>query len=393
MQKIKQPPALILGGQENTLSLTRSLGRRGIPVFVSSRKSCLANKSRFAKKIFPIPEGTPAKNFWQELLLSGKNDALKGCIIFACNDDALEFMAKNKEDLLSSGDYILDEYQPALLESMLDKQQTLEYAKSVGCSIPQYWNVKTIKDIQDNEENVLFPVMIKPIHSHKFQRTYPGKKYFLLNDFDALLKKSTEVLNNGIEFMLCEMIPGSDELLSSYYTYIDKSGNHLFHFTKRVLRRFPVNHGGGSYHISEWLPDTAEEGRKFFAGINYSGFGNIEFKRDTRDGKLKVIECNARYTAAQELITRSGLDMSYLVYEHLLGRTQPETSDYKNFVRLWDPRKDYSAYKQLKEMGKINFFQWLKSISHPQTFPSFSLHDPMPALDKNWAMVKGKLLK
>lgn len=386
MQKSTPMPALILGGQENTLSLTRSFGKRGIPVYVSSRPSCMANDSRYVSKTYPITSGMSPQAFWSELLLSGKHSELKNTMIFACNDDALEFMAEHKADLVATGDYIVDEFQPELLKSMLDKQQTLEYATSVGCSIPQFWNVSDISDIEAIAEKIVFPAMIKPIHSHKFQRVYPGKKYLLFNDLDALFSGAKTALANGIEFMLCEMIPGSDEQLSSYYTYIDTNGNHLFHFTKRVIRRFPVNHGGGSYHITEWLPDTAAEGRKFFDGINYSGLGNIEFKRDLRDGKLKVIECNARYTAAQELITASGLDMSFLIYEHLLGRTRPETRDFKDFVRLWLPKRDYHAYKQLRSSGQLTSLQWLKSICHRQIFSCFSLTDPMPALQQtvNW---------
>ena len=42
-----------------------------------------------------------------------------------------------------------------------------------------------------------------------------------------------------------------------------------------------VNRGGGCYHETKWLPETAELGRRFFTGIGFRGMGNIEFKRDT----------------------------------------------------------------------------------------------------------------
>ena len=72
--------------------------------------------------------------------------------------------------------------------------------------------------------------------------------------------------------------------------------------------------GNACYHISSWEPEAADLGEKFFRGINLRGLGNIEFKRDLRDGKLKVIECNARFTAAQELLNRSGMDISEIIY-------------------------------------------------------------------------------
>lgn len=382
MQKSNVVPVLILGGQENTLSLARSFGKLEIPVRISSRQNCWANKSRYVEETFPLPQGGNPKEFWCDLLLSDQHPELKGSMIFACNDDALEFMIEQRTNL--EKDYVLDDFTSELLSGMLDKQKTLEYAASVGVAVPRHWDVETLEDVKKIQSEIVFPVIIKPIHSHVFQKAYDGKKFFLLDEFDGLLNKSEEVLNNGIEFMIAEMIPGSDEQLSSYYTYIDREGNHLFHFTKRVLRRFPLNHGAGSYHITEWLPETAAEGQKFFDGINYSGFGNIEFKRDLRDGQLKVIECNPRYTAAQELVTRSGLDMGVLVYRHLLGERLGETRDFKDLVRLWNPRLDYAAYKQLRDLGRISGVEWLKSIAHPQVFPYFSIFDPMPSLAKNW---------
>lgn len=382
MQISKIVPVLMLGGQENTLSLARSFGKLKVPVRISSRQSCWANKSRFVGQSFPLPSGDDPKAFWRELLLSGRYPQLKGSMIFACNDDALEFMIETRTEL--ENDYLLDDFQPALLSAMLDKQKTLEYAESVGVAIPQHWHVNSLDDIHKIENEVVFPVIIKPIHSHIFQKAYDGKKFFLCEDLGALIKQASVALDDGIEFMIAEMIPGPDDQLSSYYTYMDRDGNHLFHFTKRVLRRFPLNHGAGSYHITEWLPETAEEGQKFFDGINYSGFGNIEFKRDLRDGKLKVIECNPRYTAAQELVTRSGLDMAVIVYRHLIGEKVGETRDFNDFVRLWNPRLDYAAYKQLRNMGRLSFGEWLKSVAHRQVFPYFSLSDPMPSLAKNW---------
>ncbi len=65
--------------------------------------------------------------------------------------------------------------------------------------------------------------------------------------------------------MICELIPGPDSQLSRYYTYITHDGQALFHFTKRVLRRYPVNEGPASYHMTQWLPDTAELGKRFFS--------------------------------------------------------------------------------------------------------------------------------
>jgi D-aspartate ligase len=220
--------------------------------------------------------------------------------------------------------------------------------------------------------------MIKPIHSHIFRRHFPTKKYLVAHNSYALIKKVTDLLEKKIEFMVCEIIPGPDSLLSSYYTYIDDQDNALFRFTKKVIRRYPVNSGGGTYHITEWDDETAEMGERFFRGVNFRGLGNIEFKRDLRDGKLKVIECNARFTAAQELLVRSGMDISLLIYRQLSGQNVPKLRGYRDHVRLLEPVNDFRAFLQLRASGEITLLGWIVSLLHKQTFSYFRVDDLGP---------------
>jgi predicted ATP-grasp superfamily ATP-dependent carboligase len=222
--------------------------------------------------------------------------------------------------------------------------------------------------------------MVKPIHSHKFNRVFGRKLFIVESGFDEVAEKIRLSHEHGVEVMVVEMIPGPDNLLVSYNTYIDSAGNSLYHFTKRVIRRFPVNRGGACYHITEWLPEVAELGRKFFKGIGFKGIGNVEFKRDLRDGRLKIIESNARFVAAHELFVRSGAPCDLLVYCHLTKQPLPDLRNYKQFMRMWYPAQDFCAYCQLQARGELSFGGWLGSIMHPQVYPVLSLSDPKPAI-------------
>ena len=151
--------------------------------------------------------------------------------------------------------------------------------------------------------------------------------------------------------------------MSSYYTYLTPEGEHLFHFTKRIIRRSPPRVGAGCYHVTEWLPRTAEMGKRFFRNLGFTGLGNIEFKTDPRDGTLKVIECNARFTEGQEILTRSGLDISALVYRHLIGEPRQQAPRYRDSVHLWYPELDFDSFRQLRREGALTFRGWLRSIA------------------------------
>lgn len=372
-------PVLVLGGQENALSVVRSLGRRGIPVRVSARQGCSALRSRFCAGAYPIrPQEEPGK-FWERLLLENLEQELGGSIIFPCDDHAVEFLANYKGNLERR--YGLDGFVPDLQLVLLDKRKTLELAKLAGCPIPNFWEVQNPADLERLMHEVTYPVIVKPVHSHLFQLKY-ARKYLFADRPEALISKGTDALSKGLQIVIVECIPGPDDLLSSYYTYIDENGESRFHFTKRVIRRFPLHRGKACYHATEWLPETAELGSRFFREIGFRGFGNIEFKRDTRDGQLKVIESNPRFTAAQELLVRSGLDAAVILYEYLTHANVEFPARYEEDVRLWYPVRDFRSFCSLRARGEISLAGWIKSISRKQVLPYFCAHDLWPAVGR-----------
>ncbi|MFK8066707.1 MAG: carboxylate--amine ligase [Gammaproteobacteria bacterium] len=384
----KKPPLLLLGGRENALAIVRSLTKKGITVNASAPEDAHVFRSRFCQDKYPIPSFVSQNDFWKELLLgdhkstdqqaNAKGEKLKGSVLFACSDDALQFLIDNRAAL--EKDYILDDYNPEIHTALLSKQATLELAKSVGVSTPNFWNVKTLRDLMKIEEEIIFPAIIKPIHSHLFQRQFGGKKYFRAENYDELVANATLALDKELEFMVSELIPGPDTLLSSYYTYHDKSGTPLYHYTKKVNRRHPMNSGAGCHHESEWLPETAEQGKKFFQGINFRGIGNIEFKYDTRDNQYKIIECNTRFTGGHPLLVSSGADVAHAIYNHLIGQPLPRISNDKN-LGYWYPLPDIAAFLELKENGLLSFSDWIKSIiTKKLVFPFFKWNDPLPSL-------------
>jgi len=371
------PPVLILGGLENALSVTRSLARRGITVRLSGSETSAALRSRHGSARYPAPASEPRAEFWEDLLLGGRHPELVGSVVFPCDDTAIEFMANRRAEL--DGKYLIGDHIPSQQQALLDKQETLRLARQVGIPAPQEWEIRRVEDVDALEGQLGFPVLIKPIHTHRFRRVYK-RKLLASESFADLRSRVAEALSLDLQIMVCEWIPGPDTLLSSYYTYMDRDGEHLFHFTKRVIRRSPPNFGGASYHITEWLQGTAEVGQRFFRGIGFRGLGNIELKTDPRDGQLKVIEVNARFTAAQELLVRSGMDIAWVIYNHIIGAKVPRIETYREHMRMWYPLRDLEAFRALRARGETSLPLWLRSIAHRQVLPLFALTDPVPSL-------------
>ncbi len=261
------------------------------------------------------------------------------------------------------------------------RKKTLELAQNAGVGAPQFWQVDCEEDLEGVRHSVQFPVMVKPLLSHKFIEVFGRKLFIIENSFDELAEKVRLSWKNNLPVMIVEMIPGPDSLLSSYYTLIDTEKKFLFDYTKCVIRRYPVNRGLGCYHKSEWLPDTAAAGRKFFEAIGFTGLGNIEFKLDLRDNQLKIIESNARFTAAHELITQSGAPIDLIYYCAATGQPAPRFGAYRGDLTYWYGLRDFLAFLELRRNGQLGFIEWIKSLfplNH--VAPLHSLSDPFPTV-------------
>jgi predicted ATP-grasp superfamily ATP-dependent carboligase len=383
------PPVVILGGSVNALSVARSLGRRGIRIFLSASEGRHVQYSRYCTKAFPFGRHIKGSDFWRDLLLGPRATELRGSVILVCNDEAVGFVARNRAELAKH--YVLDGSVPELQLAMLDKQKTLALAESVNVHAPRFWQVENAAQLNAIEGALTFPLIVKPLLSHLFQAKFGGRKYLTASTYAEVRAAMERVWAAGLQAMICEWIPGPDHRLSSYYTYIDKHGRPVFHFTKKVIRRFPKNEGLTSYHMTDWDPEVADAGLRFLSGIRYRGLANVEFKRDARDGRLKLVECNARFTAPQELFVRCGLDTASLIYNDLVGLPLPENFDYKQGVRLWYPWRDFMAYRQLSRMGELSFGEWIRSVWHWQALPYFHPTDPMPTIVPALMALRGRL--
>lgn len=381
--KISALPVIVLGGEENALSIARSFGRRKIRVGICAPEGCFAFKSRYCSKAFVIPRSADQKTFWSQLLLGIASPQLMGAVIFAANDEAVEYIASNRPLLAER--YVLDDAIPELSTAMLSKLATLRLAQKIGIPTPAFYHINSHQDVERIENIITFPIMVKSVHSHLFVMHYPDKKYLVARNKTELRDKVQQMLSRGLKIIVSEIIPGPDHLQSAYFCYITRSGQILFDYTHQIVRRFPKNSGSACLTVSKHLPETKQMGKLFFHGIGFAGLGHIEFKYDQRDGKLKIIECNPRTSAAQAVVTKSGLDMPWLIYNYLLIRQIPSQTDYRGGVRRWWVILDILAFFELRSLGEITFVQWLRSIKGPPlVFPYFCLDDPLPFFHKAW---------
>jgi D-aspartate ligase len=175
-------------------------------------------------------------------------------------------------------------------------------------------------------------------------------------------------------------VPGPDSRLCSYYTYLNEESEPLFDFTKRIIRRYPIYMGNACYHVTDNVPEVKGLALKLFRQAGLRGLANVEFKWDERDGQLKLIECNARFTAANCQVAHAGYDLAWFVYSRLVGLQKEPFRPFRSGVRLWYPWEDFKAFRDMHARGELSWAGWLKSLLHPQMLPLFAWTDPAPSV-------------
>ena len=372
------PPVIIIGGNDNALSLVRAFGRRGIDVYVINQPGADVAKSRFAK-VIRLPDHTSFEDAATDWLCGAKSDRLQQSVLLAASDEGLTMLAKNHE--LLSQRFLLDLCNPVAQLQMLDKLDTYLLAREAGVPTPKFWQVSTQDDLGKLHHELVYPIIVKPILSHVFQQKF-RTKFIVADNFEQLGAAFTVAADANIDVLLVEKIPGPDTQLCSYYTWLDEDGQTAFDFTKRIIRRYPVNMGLATYHITDHVEDVKEHAVRLFRHVGLKGLANAEFKYDARDGVLKLIECNARFTAANGLVARAGMDLGALVYNRLTGLPLPPLDDFRDGLTLWDPMRDFKAFLELRRSGDLTLAGWLSSVMRRHCFPGFDFADPRPGLTR-----------
>ncbi len=369
-------PAVLLGGAVNALSVARALWRSGITVDVlaDGRSDSVTPHSRACRR-YVRPSG--AADLAEEWMTWLQNES-PSAVLLPCSDEGVELVARRRASLEAMGHRPVEANDEALL-AMLDKARAYELARGAGVPAPRTVTVTALAEL--GELDFPYPCGIKPVHSHLFARQFhPDAKGVTVSSADHARRVLCPILEAGHPMLLTEVVPGPDDQYRSYYTYMDEHGEALVHFTKRKLRQYPTHFGLGSYHLTEWNAEVAELGLRFARAAGLRGLVNVEFKRDARDGLLKLIECNPRFTAANEQVRAAGIDLALIAYNRLVGLPSPPADSFRDGLGLWLIVDDVRAFRDYRRHGELTTGAWLKTLIHRQAPLIFSWSDPKPSL-------------
>ena len=372
-----RPPAVLLGGTANTVSVARSLCGAGVEVYALGHAGSPVRHSRACAHFVDLGREDGVQERWRRWLAEHPRG---GAVVLPCDDDALEMVVTHRAMLVELG-YRVFEADDAVVLDMLDKSRTYELARELGVPAPRTGTVRTAADVDAVAGELAYPCALKPVHSHRFQRrSGTGVKAFVVEDAAQLRERFAYTSKLGVEMLITEIIPGPDSGIVGLHAFLDEKGLPLLAVTKRKLRQHPLGFGLGCYHETTHDPEARRLGLAFLRGAGVRGLANVEFKRDERDGRLKLIECNHRFTAPTDQLRIAGVDVALFTYNRLAGLPAPPVAEYRTGVRLWHPGQDFRAFLALRRRGELTTAAWLRSVARPQHLPLLTWDDPGPAV-------------
>lgn len=375
----RKPTAFVLNVSLAGLGAMRSLGRAGIPVIgLDPDPAHVGFSSKYGHSLAcPHPVHEPDR--LAEFLVGQGRMLDQPGILSPASDAFVLFISRYRDEL---GEHFRFNLPPAgVMERAVDKRGLYDLAASVGYDHADTRYPKTMDDVLEMKDDLDYPVYLKPYYSHLWQVNFPeagkGIKVFTPGEFVSSFEK---ILPTQVEVMVQSIIAGPASNVRTVYVYLTQADDLLGLVTTRKIRQFPIEFGRGSLAETFHDPEFADYGLRFFRAIGYRGFGTIEFKRDDRDGKLKVTDLNPRWVKPINLPMASGVNFPLLHYRDLAGESPAAKMDFKAGVRWLDAIGDLSTSWSMYRSGELSPWSWARSLARVRSFPAFAPDDLKPFL-------------
>jgi D-aspartate ligase len=300
-------------------------------------------------------------------------------VLFPCSDDWTRAVAglpaRLRERFPSSV------ASPGAVEAFLDKAQFAALLEREGVPHPRTIVSEDGGALEGWSNAHSSTFFLKPTDSQTFTRLF-GVKALRVDDRVEFEARMAEAADAGVEVMLQEYVPGPP---SSHYFiegYIALDGRVLARLARRRVRMYPLDFGNSTYHVTVPIgevTEAADELERLLGSVGYRGIFSAEFKRDERDGQLKLLEVNVRPWWYVEFAALCGVDVCHLAYREALGLSVDPIGGYEVGARCVLPGADVRAFLALRGEHRLTFRPWLRSwIGASHTV--FSLTDPLPSL-------------
>jgi D-aspartate ligase len=356
----------------------RNLFRRGVETCcVDSVPTQPGFKTVYGKAyLCPDPDQHPTE--WVRFMVELARHMRRKPVLISSADQFVTAIARHASELKEH--YVFLETSAATQDLLATKKRQYDIAEQNGLPVPATRFVRSREELLEFAAAARFPCLLKPVHFREWERFPAG--HALLNQKVTLADSAAELERKYLmaesvtsELVVQEVIEGPDTAKLVYLSCYARNGRRLGGYLLRQLRTTPIYFGSASIVEPVWDDETDELCDGFLRRLGYAGICELEIKRDSRDGQVKLIEANPRYSVTADAAPYGGVDLGWLHYLDLIGQdvlpVKPSRKSFRHIVL----RRDFICYRSYLNAGLITWGGLLDSYRPPVAFFDFDPYD------------------
>lgn len=366
--------ALILGGGLNGYSTARELHECGVKnlILFAEKKNFAFHSNKFTTTQIVSPEIEALRQAIKSL-----HNNYNYIIAYPVSDVYIESLYALYSAI---GDFCYIGFNPDTIRHLFNKSKQYAFCKEHNIAHPKTENLADY--IFSQERDLVYPLLVKPDawnQNTMHQKIFKTLVFNTEEEFNAQAEMLSELMRQGVNLLITEVVPGGDDTVYGYVAYRSKAGEILNEWMWRKLSQHPEGYGVFSTISNQGSDRVRELGREVFQKMNLQGINEIEFKYDSRDGQYKYIETNFRTPMLIRLGHLTGVDVCYTQYLDAMG-IPPEKQ-----AQIQDKDIRYVMFRSemqnlIARPGYITKF-WRNIFSSDKTYFSvFDPHDMMPLI-------------
>jgi len=324
----KKNPIFILGVEYQGYGVLRQMKDNNIETFlIDQDKYGLTRFSKYPNIFYQSPQYNTI-DFVEFLLYIIESNNLLRPVVYPTNDEQVYTISKNRTKLEEK--ILFPFIKEDFLDILYDKRNSYVWAKANDITCPLSYIPNSWEDLLNC--NISYPFILKPAVKDRF-KFYSNKKALLIKNKQDLIK-TVEYLNNilPITDIIAQEIISGDGINQYSYAGFFVNGEPIAAFSANRLRQHPPDFGRASTFVRAIKnEEIISKSENIIKKLNYTGFAEVEWKKDCKDGKFKFLEINPRLWGWHSLASKVLGNMPLLYYNYLVNNEIQKLSANYNF--------------------------------------------------------------
>jgi predicted ATP-grasp superfamily ATP-dependent carboligase len=372
------PPAVVGGVFQTGLNLMRDLIRKGVRAEgVDYDPAHQGFRSVYGKShLCPNPDTHPRE--WVAFMKRLAGDMGAKPVFIPAADIFVAALGRHGAEL--ADDYLIDPAAAELQHSLMTKERQYALAAQHDFPIPKLAYIQCEAELRRFAEEVRYPCVLKPRSQREWDalpegNPLRGNKIKIANSTAEILEFYAYAEPHRPEAIAQELIEGWGNAKCYYLSVYGAGGRLLSSCVLQSVRQKPPFTGMPT--IVKPIQD--EEVQRicdgFLRKLGYRGICEFELKRDARDGQVRLIEINPRFSGTGDCSSYVGCETGWLHYLDLSGRQVAPVRATRSGFHHIALKLEAAEAPQFLLSGELSWKDFLAPYLGPKAFFDFDLSD------------------